>query len=109
MSKSRVCSGALLMMFSINASALEDPTRPPLAKGSASTEVALQQLPVLSSIIYSDSRKVAVVNGHLLGEGESKEGIALLHISPDNVRVRVGGAQQVTLTMNAGLIKKESK
>lgn len=109
MYKVRIYFSTLLLMFSANAGAFEDPTRPPLAQGSASTEVTLQPLPVLSSIIYSDSRKVAVVNGHLLGEGESKEGIALLHIAPDKVRVRVGGAQQVTLTMSSGLIKKELK
>jgi MSHA biogenesis protein MshK len=99
----------LLMGLSITGSAFEDPTRPPLVRATGSAAASIEQLPILSSIVYSEKRRLAVVNGHLLSEGESKEGIALLHVAPDNVRVRLGGASQITLRMSSGLIKKELK
>ncbi len=109
MFKVRNLFGVLLMGLSITASGFEDPTRPPLVRMTGSANASIGQLPILSSIVYSEKRRLAVVNGHLLGEGESKEGIAILHIAPDNVRVRFGAAQQITLRMSSGLIKKELK
>ncbi len=73
--------------------ALQDPTRPPGAAPESQT-VAPRILHV-STIVLGQDRRVAVINGVPLREGESHDGIKVLRIDKDKVDVVDRGQQRV--------------
>ena len=109
MSKLLGAGAFLLLAFSNIVFALEDPTRPPEPSAAASVSDRGMQRPVLSSIVYGKQRRLAVINGKVLLEGQSVGGVALVEVLQDNVRVQIGSAEQFTLHLGSGQINKELK
>lgn len=100
---------SLTMVFTVSAWAFEDPTRPPVELTLASPAASKPQIPVLSSIVYSDQRRLAVIDGRIFLEGQSKGGVSLVEVLPNNVLVQIGPEEQFTLHLGSGRINKELK
>lgn len=75
------------------AESLRDPTRPPQSGGA---QASVTRSMTLESIIFSDQRRVAVIDGQSLREGEALRGARVLRIHPDRVELRVN---QTTRTL----------
>jgi MSHA biogenesis protein MshK len=92
-----------------NVPALEDPTRP-LDPGTVETRPATKtSIPTLTSILVGKERKLAVIDGRLMSEGENVQGIRVLKIYPDRAVVSVGDERSITLTLGNARIHKEKR
>jgi MSHA biogenesis protein MshK len=90
-----------------NADAARDPTQPS-TYSAASPEVSqLTGVPTLSSVLIGAERRLAVVDGTVLSEGEERAGLKVWEIKPDRVVVSVAGQKPMTLMLDAGRIHKE--
>lgn len=69
-----------LIPQTVLAADFSDPTRPSQYKASAKKS-SLR----LESILYSGERKVAIINGKALAEGDSIESVTVLSIEKDSV------------------------
>lgn len=69
----------------------QDPTRPPQALVTAVATVAPAAQLNLDSILVGRDRRVAVINGQVMGEGDSAAGLRVLKIGTDTVVVRSDG------------------
>ena len=79
-----------------SAQALGDPTRPPNFAGlSFSTAEAAPSGPVLQSIVLSPKRRLALIDGKLIGIGDRVGGATLVAIEIDSVRLREGRGTKV--------------
>jgi hypothetical protein len=76
---------------------LVDPTRPP-AFGSGTG------LYNLSEIMIGPNRNAAVIGGHLFYEGDKFEGITVLEIAPNKVKIK-GTRGEVTLELFVSPLK----
>lgn len=81
----------LLLLLAIDTQAFNDPTKPP---GFSSSPVARKPL-VLNSLLVSKTRKVAVINGKPMSEGDVVEGAKLLKINQSSVIMAVRGKRLV--------------
>lgn len=86
---------ALTIAISMPAMALEDPTRPPnLVSQPAQTEPEV--VFSLDSIMLGPQKRVAVIDGVARREGDVfANGVELLRVYPDQVRLLVKGKQRV--------------
>ena len=86
-----------LLFLSFSAHGIEDPTRPQ----AAHTSITKQSLshPELSSILYADDRKWAIINGEVLSEGELINGFELSIIEKYSV-VLVGNNKNLQLSLD---------
>jgi MSHA biogenesis protein MshK len=69
----------------------QDPTQPPQTLVGA---VAIEKPSItlsLDSILIGDDRRVAVINGEVVGEGDSLADTRIVRIGSDNVLVRRAG------------------
>lgn len=86
-----------------------DPTRPPMVLRSPGVE---QKSPAtelkLDTVLVSPGRRVAVINGNVLREGDEVGGATIEQIDLQGVVINRGG-QQVTLRLGLGEIKKANK
>lgn len=84
----------LALVASLPVAALEDPTRPP---GTEATAIRSQPARSLSldSIVYGRDRKVAVIEGEALREGQGANGIRVRKIYKDRVEVLDRGSLRV--------------
>ncbi|MEC7376510.1 MAG: hypothetical protein VX421_02780 [Pseudomonadota bacterium] len=73
---------------------LQDPTRPPGAGQAVSAPEPKRTL-VLDSILYSKDRRVAVIEGKALTEGQRVDGVQVIRIYHDHVRVSDSGRERV--------------
>jgi MSHA biogenesis protein MshK len=106
----RIFAITIVALFvTVSAWAFEDPTRPPADATLSSAVASEPHLPVLSSIVYSDKRRLAVIDGEIFLEGQSKGDVALVEVLPDNVLVRIGAEARFTLHLGSGQINKELK
>ncbi len=74
------------------ADVLNDPTRPPAnwqPQPARGRRAAAAQAPQLTSILVSHSRRVAVIDGVALSEGQSANGLTVVHIDKGWVDARV--------------------
>lgn len=85
----------LLLITSAPARALDDPTRPPTPEThpvSAATRPTFS----LDSIMLGPTKQVAVIDGVARRQGEVfGDGVTLLRVYPDRVRLRVNGQLRV--------------
>ena len=88
-----------------NSGELSDPTRPPLVAPAGSA--AQQALPVLSSVLIGIDRKLAVIDGKVLAEGDVSQGFRVQRIEPDRVVVSRAGRPAVTLLLDRTPIDKD--
>jgi MSHA biogenesis protein MshK len=84
----------LLLIVPAQVVALDDPTRPP---GTGSSSQEQRPLPNLSleSILISTNRRVAVINGQALVEGQTVDGVRVRQIHRDRVEVTASGKVKV--------------
>ena len=82
---------ALLVVSAATAAAqtLRDPTRPP-GRTSKAEGVVVQGGFVLQSILNSPQRKAAVINGKVVGPGESVDGFMLVAVAEDEAVLKKG-------------------
>lgn len=90
----RLCvAGAGLLLAGVStaeAQALRDPTRPP-GRSAARAEAGVATGGfVLQSILTAPDRKAAVINGKVVGPGESVDGFMLIAIAEDGAVLKNG-------------------
>jgi len=86
---------AIILVFaSTPAAALQDPTKPPGNDATAPESQPLRSLS-LDSIVYGQDRKVAVIDGEALREGQGINGIHVRKIHKDRVEVLDRGNPRV--------------
>ncbi|WP_278800514.1 hypothetical protein [Marinobacter nauticus] len=76
------------------AQALQDPTRPPGIQNRAVAAMPPRPLE-LGSIVHGSDRRVAVIEGVALTEGESHDGIRVRRIYRDRVEILDNGQHRV--------------
>ncbi|MFT5693250.1 MAG: MSHA biogenesis protein MshK [Oceanicoccus sp.] len=81
---------------------LQDPTQPSNFRAADSTTSVL----TLESILISGDRRVAVINGKAITEGESAGGVKVVSIDKDSVRVLHSG-NVLKLMLNSVSIRQE--
>ncbi|MGC8120936.1 hypothetical protein [Marinobacter sp. VGCF2001] len=88
---------ALMLTFFAAASpiqALQDPTKPPGDQRQATTPKPSRAL-ALGSIVHGPDRRVAVIEGVTLTEGQSYNGIRVRRIHRDRVEILDRGQRRV--------------
>lgn len=80
----------LVAMTSAAAQVLRDPTRPPGRSPAKAAPGLVSGGFVLQSILNSPERKAAVINGKVLGPGESVDGFMLVGIAEDEAVLKNG-------------------
>ena len=103
------CFVCFALVITVSVWGYEDPTRPPADITLPAAVLSDSQNPVLSSIVYSEQRRLAVIDGQIFLEGQSKGGVALVEVLPDNVLVQIGLEEPFTLHLGSGQINKELK
>ena len=76
---------------------LTDPTRPNWY--GVSTSKTQSKQPVLNSLVTGPQRRIAVINGELMREGESRHGFALVEILEDRVLIRTKSGNKKVLKL----------
>ena len=84
-----------------------DPTQPLRATGAGHANSAAPQRPSLSSVLISPDRRVAVIDGRRMTEGESRAGIRVLEIRSDHVVVSVNDSPRMVLEIGNSRMHKE--
>ena len=90
----------------VTASTLSDPTRPANAALSSTNSgyMAGNSGWVLNSTLVATDRRVAVINGQQVSEGESVDNATVLHIRKMNVQIQ-SGEQRITLRLLPDIVK----
>ncbi len=76
------------------AAVLQDPTRPPGLESRLAAPVPEQPVS-LDSILYSKDRRVAIIEGEALGEGQGVDRIRVIRIYENRVLVTDNGRERV--------------
>ena len=104
---------ALLSLFAVlslpaAADVLTDPTRPPANWEPKPTAAQSQTaaVPRLTSVLVSATRRVAVIDGVPLAEGETANGVTVVHVARDWVDASVRGAPMRLALTDANVIKE---
>lgn len=92
----------LVGLTSLSAQALNDPTKPSYYQGGTAKKNSLQ----LSSVLWSDQRRVAIINGKALSEGDAIAGAKVVRIEKHQVRINQNGVL-VNLKLRRPSIKRE--
>lgn len=90
------------LFISSVAYSLVDPTRPVSYAPPALSESTFQ----LSSILFSGQRKVVVINGKALSEGESLGKAKVVRINKDNVLIK-NGSKHIPLVLERAPVKRK--
>ncbi len=89
--------------------ALEDPTRPPISTPVAVVQTTNHKLPRLVSVLLSDERRVAVIDGRPLSEGDSHAGYEVVHIAREGVTVLSPQGKRLQLSLASNRVTKDFK
>tara|TARA_B100001179_G_C18230414_1_gene249731 strand:+ start:54 stop:386 length:333 start_codon:yes stop_codon:yes gene_type:complete len=98
-----------VLLVGAQAFALDDPTRPYTATMSGSSDQAKTAVYQLGSILISDQRRVAVINGHPKVVGDRIGQAKVTRIGVDRVELSVGGKSQILRWQPTLSIKKPTK
>jgi MSHA biogenesis protein MshK len=86
---------------------LIDPTRPLVAAVKADAAAPQDARPALESLLVGSDRRVAVIDGQRMHEGEERGGLKVWEIRSDGVVVSVNGAERMLLSFtNPGMHKE---
>ena len=99
---------ALLAVLAGSAAAMVDPTRP-LGPGATALPAADSGRPALDSVLIAPGRRVAVIDGRAISEGESRGGVRVWRITPDGVEVSVGDGPRLRLDLKHSGMHKEPR
>lgn len=103
-------SSLLLALLPIAAAAgsesLRDPTRPLTAAAPAAAPDQRSR-PVLQSLLIGPDRRLAVIDGQRMNEGEERRGMKLWEIHADGVVVSVNGSARMRLSLTHAGMHKE--
>lgn len=85
-----------------------DPTQPPpRLSGSVGNHAASGgATPTLSSVLFGADRRLAVLDGKVMAEGEERFGLKVWKIERDRVVVSVDGQTPITLLLDRAAIHK---
>lgn len=87
---------------------LKDPTRPLRAPAGAATPAdPAGPRPRLDSVLFGADRRVAVIDGRRMTEGESHGAVEVVSIQPDRVVVRQAGVGRLVLQLTNADMHKE--
>lgn len=105
---------AAMLTLPVNAerAGLSDPTKPDSSvRMDQGARTAQRSDLKLESILISPNRRVAVINGLHLAEGESAEGIKVQEITADSVAINASGQKHLLKHKELPAVKhsKESK
>jgi len=98
----------LLASLPAGADVLRDPTAPPRDASRASSSDAQHAEPRLTTVLIASDRRVAVIDGHALAEGEARDGLKLVSVRADGATVTVNGAARELHLEGAHMIKERS-
>lgn len=104
----RVSAGFVLVMTlagMASAEDLRDPTKPPQQR-QVSQQLAAITRYSLDSILVSDSRRIAVVNGTSLAVGESVGNATVRRIARDRVLLEINGKTHTLVLDSAPSIRR---
>ena len=88
-----------------SASELRDPTKPPQHRKSAQQPAAITRYS-LDSILVSDSRRIAVINGISTAVGERVGNATVKRIARDRVLLELNGKTQTLVLDSAPSIRR---
>jgi hypothetical protein len=90
---------------------LADPTRPLATRAGPAAAVAAagNERPLLSSVLIGERRRLAVIDGRTMQEGETHDGVEVRRIRPRAVVVSVNGAPPVVLELPGSSLRKEQR
>jgi MSHA biogenesis protein MshK len=87
-----------------------DPTRPLRPSVSTAPAASAERVrPTLESVLIGAGRRVAVINGRRMSEGDVQQGVKVWEIRPDGVVVSVDGSPRMTLKIGNVRMHKESR
>ncbi len=98
-------AGALASLAHATDETRRDPTKPERWVPRMTTSVPFER-PVLSSVLVSAGRRLAVIDGQLLGVGESHGSFRVRSIEAERVVVNVAG-EAVVLHLDVPAMSKE--
>jgi len=105
----RLLSLAAVLALPALADTLADPTQPPASwRSNATHEHSGGAAPKLTSILVSEARRVAVIDGVAIREGQSANGITVVHIDKTWVDARIGDSP-LRLRLADANVTKESR
>lgn len=84
-----ILTACLLLPAPALADGVRDPMRPPAARASQAAPAAVSA-PVLQAVFHAAGRRVAVVNGRTVREGDTVAGLFVESIGVDSLRYRQG-------------------
>ena len=99
-----IVSAALLFgpLLTDGAESLRDPTRPYSVRTVVPTAVAAFNV---TAIFVSQKRRLAIVNGQRVTEGDLVDGATVVEIRKDGLRLNLEGKELTTRLLPAGLRK----
>lgn len=95
----------MLLAAAVSADDLRDPTKPPQQRQSSQQPAAITRYS-LDSILISDSRRIAVINGVSLAVGERVRNAAVRRIARDRVLLEINGKTHTLVLDSAPSIRR---
>ena len=109
---SRCCLALLIALAAAEGRAVndvrdgrEDPTRP--EQWVSTKTVSGVAVPKLNSVLIGGERRLAVIDGRVMSEGERRGGVTLWKVEADRVEVSLAGGGRVTLRLARKGMNKE--
>lgn len=84
---------------------LRDPTKPPQQRSTQQEAAAVTQYS-LESILFSDSRRIAVINGESVATGGTVGGAVVKRIARDRVLLEINGNTRTLVLDSAPAIRR---
>ena len=96
---------AVVLAGTVSANELRDPTKPPQQRQASQQPAAITRYS-LDSILVSESRRIAVINGVSLAAGERVGNATVRRIARDRVLLEINGKTQTLVLDSAPSIRR---
>ncbi len=98
---------ALLITLPINGKELFDPTRPPSTNKTSPAQTGVKRdVWLLESIVLAPDRRVAVINGQRVNEGDSVNNAIVIRIRKLDVLIQTSNEKRIILHLLPDIVKK---